>query len=70
MKALVHSQHGTADQVLSLADIKPPWPGPEEVLVKVHFTPVHPGDLHIISGTTNAGGPSSFEGQRVPGYEG
>ncbi|MEI9999416.1 MAG: zinc-dependent alcohol dehydrogenase family protein [Verrucomicrobiota bacterium] len=50
MKALVFDQIGEPAGVLALRDLPKPAPGPGEVLVRIHLTPVHPTDLHVMRG--------------------
>jgi NADPH:quinone reductase-like Zn-dependent oxidoreductase len=49
MKAIVQDVYGETD-VLSLADIPEPTPGPDEVLVRVHAAGVDPGVWHFMAG--------------------
>src|SRR3954470_14174022 len=61
MKAVVYSEYGAPD-VLQLADIQRPAPGPNEMLVKVHAAAINPVDWHFVRGVPfpirlAAGGP-------------
>jgi NADPH:quinone reductase-like Zn-dependent oxidoreductase len=49
MKAIVYSRYG-GPEVLRLADVETPAPGPNEVLVKVHAAAVNPADWHLVRG--------------------
>jgi NADPH:quinone reductase-like Zn-dependent oxidoreductase len=49
MKAIVQDVYGSAD-VLRLAEIDRPTPGPDEVLVRVHAASVNIGDWHLMAG--------------------
>ncbi|MEV8532490.1 NAD(P)-dependent alcohol dehydrogenase [Streptomyces sp. NPDC051211] len=54
MKAIVQDRYGSAE-VLELADIPVPVPGPAEVLVRVHAAGVHIGDWHLMAGLPSIG---------------
>ncbi|BCY11786.1 NAD(P)-dependent alcohol dehydrogenase [Actinoplanes sp. L3-i22] len=49
MKAIVQDVYGNAD-VLRLADVDPPTPGPKDVLVRVHAAGVDRGAWHAMTG--------------------
>jgi NADPH:quinone reductase-like Zn-dependent oxidoreductase len=49
MKAIVQERFGTPD-VLRLADVDPPEPGPDDVLVKVAAAALNPYDWHMVRG--------------------
>jgi NADPH:quinone reductase-like Zn-dependent oxidoreductase len=49
MKAIVQDRYGSAD-VLEFADIDPPVPGDDEVLVRVHAAGLDPGVWHLMTG--------------------
>ena len=49
MKAVVYDKYGGPD-VLQLADVETPAPGPNELLVKVHAASVNPADWHLFRG--------------------
>jgi D-arabinose 1-dehydrogenase-like Zn-dependent alcohol dehydrogenase len=50
MKSVVQGCYGSPD-VLKVADVAKPVPGPDEVLVKVHAASVNPLDWHYLEGT-------------------
>uniref|UniRef100_B0T960 Alcohol dehydrogenase GroES domain protein n=1 Tax=Caulobacter sp. (strain K31) TaxID=366602 RepID=B0T960_CAUSK len=71
MRSIVHTQHGDPDQVLSVAKVAPPTPGPGQVLVRVLRTPVHFGDLLGVSASPAFGSPPAIGPTgRTPGFEG
>lgn len=49
MKAVVHDEYG-GPEVLQLADVATPTPGPNDVLVKVHSAGLNPMDWHLVRG--------------------
>jgi len=49
MKAVVYDTFG-GPEVLQLADVDTPAPGPNEVLVKVHAAALNPVDWHFVRG--------------------
>ena len=49
MKAVVYSAYGGPD-VLHVADVETPAPGPNEILVKVHAAALNPYDWHFVRG--------------------
>lgn len=49
MKAVVYSDYG-GPEVLRLADVEPPTPNANEVLVKVHAAALNPVDWHFVRG--------------------
>lgn len=49
MKAVVYSAYGGPD-VLRVADVETPAPGPNEILVKVHAAALNPYDWHFVRG--------------------
>jgi len=49
MKAIVQERFGTPD-VLRLADVDPPVPGPDDVLVRVAAAALNPYDWHMVRG--------------------
>jgi NADPH:quinone reductase-like Zn-dependent oxidoreductase len=49
MKALVQDRYGSPE-VLRLAEIDPPTPAPDEVLVRVRAASVHPDVWHVLHG--------------------
>lgn len=50
MRAVVQHRYGPPD-VLGLADVALPAPGPRDVLVRVEAASVHPGDYFVVTGT-------------------
>ncbi|GAA3599388.1 NAD(P)-dependent alcohol dehydrogenase [Klugiella xanthotipulae] len=50
MRAVVQSEYGEAERVLSLATIDRPEPGPDEVLVRVAAAGVDRGAWHLMAG--------------------
>lgn len=50
MKAVIFEQSGRAEDVLSVGDVAPPSPGPDQVLIKVAARPIHPADFMFIAG--------------------
>ena len=50
MKALVFDRTGDPNEVLTVRDLPTPNPGPDEILVRVRLSPIHPSDLHIMRG--------------------
>ena len=49
MRAVVYSEYG-GPEVLTVADVATPAPGPGEVLVKVHAAALNPVDWHFVRG--------------------
>ncbi len=49
MKAILQERFGPPD-VLRLADVDPPEPGADDVLVRVHAAALNPADWHILRG--------------------
>jgi NADPH:quinone reductase-like Zn-dependent oxidoreductase len=49
MKAYLHDEYGTAD-VLRLADVPDPQPGPDEVLIRVVAAGLNAADAHLLHG--------------------
>lgn len=50
MKAFIFERNGEPADVLALRDLPDPKAGLGEVLVRVHLSPVHASDLHIMRG--------------------
>src|SRR5918999_2456505 len=50
MKAIVHHEYGSPDDVLELEDIEKPVVKDDEVLVRVHAASVHPDVWHVVKG--------------------
>src|SRR6266853_1843361 len=73
-RAIVQSEYGAPEKVLTIAErqFKTEDLGVDDVLVKVRARPVHPGDIHILSGLPQGGPimPIPEGTLRVPGFEG
>ena len=71
---IVHDRRGEPADVLRLVEsrVSDLPVGPDDVLLRVLKTPIHPGDLHMIRGLSNGGPVGSIEAgnPRVPGFEG
>lgn len=50
MKAVYYERFGAAAEVLTLADLPDPEPGPGEVLVRLHASGVNPSDVKLRAG--------------------
>lgn len=50
MKAIVQSRYGDPEDVLSLADIDRPVPGPSEVLIRLRAASMHADVWHVVKG--------------------
>ncbi len=50
MKAVIYERFGAASEVLQLADMDTPTPGPGEVLVRLHASGVNPSDVKLRAG--------------------
>lgn len=72
MHAIVHERLGLAGEVLEWRVVpEPEPPGEGEVLVRITFAPIHPGDLLAIEGSPAFGDLVSLSnGARIPGFEG
>jgi NADPH2:quinone reductase len=72
MHAIVHERLGLAGEVLEFRVVPEPGPPAEgEALVRVTFTPIHPGDLLAVEGSPAFGDLVSLaNGARIPGFEG
>lgn len=66
MKAAFYTRLGAARDVLQVADIDKPEPGPGEVLVRVLASGVNPTDWKSRSGAT----PRQIEGFQIPHHDG
>jgi NADPH:quinone reductase len=66
MKAAVYDSHGSATDVLRVAEIDRPEPGPGEVRVRVELSGVNPTDWKSRSGAT----PRPINGFQVPHHDG
>ena len=66
MKAASYDRYGPAPEVLRVADVNRPEPGPGEVLVKVALSGVNPTDWKARSGAT----PRPIDGFQIPHHDG
>jgi NADPH:quinone reductase-like Zn-dependent oxidoreductase len=48
MKALSFERNGEPSEVLHLRELPRPQIGPEDVLIRMRLSPVHPSDLHVL----------------------
>ena len=69
MRAVVYDRCGAPD-VLRLADVERPVPGPDEVLVKVHATTVNRTDALIREANRRSGLAASLVSRLVSGLRG
>ncbi len=65
-KAAVYETHGNPAEVLRIADLPLPAPGPDEVVVKMSAAPINPADLNSIEGKY----PIKAALPAIPGMEG
>ena len=71
MRRIVHHERGDPAQVLRVEDGPSTPLGPGQVRVRVSCAPIHPGDLHGITGSPAFGMPPMIAPDgRVPGFEG
>ena len=71
MRRIVHHELGEPARVLRVEDGPSAPLGPDQVRVRVSYTPIHPGDLLGIVGSPAFGTPPTItSGGRVPGFEG
>jgi NADPH2:quinone reductase len=66
VKAASYDRYGPAADVLSVAEIDRPEPGPGEVLVRVAFSGINPTDWKSRSGAT----PRPIDGFQIPHHDG
>src|SRR6266581_6580826 len=66
MRAVVYDHYGPPD-VLRLADVEPPVPKEDQVLVKVHATTVNRLDVHTREANAKSGRAVSFLSRLVSG---
>jgi len=66
MKAASYDRYGPAADVLRVAEIERPEPGPGEVLVRVAFSGINPTDWKSRSGAT----PRPIDGFQIPHHDG
>ena len=57
MRAAVYERYGPARDVLRVAEIERPEPGPGEVRVRMHVSAVNPTDWRVRSGSQSGGDP-------------
>lgn len=71
-RGIRHHQAGEPADVLTFETLGLiPDPGPGEVRVRVACVAIHPGDLHMVRGTSRGGLPPLIpQDGRVPGFEG
>ena len=66
MKAALYEKHGSAADVLTVADVDRPEPGPGEVRVRMRLSAVNPTDWKSRAGLT----PRPVDGFQVPQHDG
>lgn len=66
MKAAKYERHGPAAEVLRVAEVERPSPGPGEVLVRVVVSAINPTDVKSRSGAT----PRPIDGFQIPHQDG
>jgi len=66
MKAALYDRHGAAADVLRVADIDRPEPGPGQVRVRIELSGVNPTDWKSRGGTT----PRPIDGFQIPHHDG
>jgi NADPH2:quinone reductase len=66
VKAASYDRYGPAAEVLRVADVERPEPGPGEVLVKVAYSGVNPTDWKSRGGST----PRPIDGFQIPHHDG
>jgi NADPH2:quinone reductase len=66
VKAAIYDHYGPAAEVLRVADVERPEPGPAEVLVKVAVSAINPTDWKSRSGAT----PRPIDGFQIPHHDG
>jgi NADPH:quinone reductase-like Zn-dependent oxidoreductase len=71
MRRIVHHELGEPARVLRVEDGPSTSLGPDQVRVRLSYAPIHPGDLHGITGSPAFGTPPTITSDgRVPGFEG
>ncbi len=71
MRRIVHHELGEPARVLRVEDGPSTSLGPDQVRVRLSYAPIHPGDLHGVTGSPAFGTPPTVaSGGRVPGFEG
>jgi NADPH:quinone reductase len=66
MRAALYERYGPAREVLRVADVQRPEPGPGEVRVRVEFSGVNPTDWKSRGGAT----PRPIDGFQIPHHDG
>jgi NADPH2:quinone reductase len=66
VRAVVYDHSGPAAEVLRVADVERPEPGPGEVRVRVHASGINPTDVKIRAGVT----PRPIDGFQIPHHDG
>lgn len=66
MKAALHDKHGPAAEVLRIADVEKPEPGPGEVRVEMQLSGINPTDWKSRGGLT----PRPIDGFQIPHHDG
>jgi NADPH:quinone reductase-like Zn-dependent oxidoreductase len=66
MKAAVFERFGEPSEVLRVAEVPDPTPGPGQVLVRMRYSPINPSDLLTVQGAYGRLPPLPA----TPGYEG
>jgi NADPH:quinone reductase len=66
MRAALFDRYGASSEVLRVADVDRPDPGPGEVRIRVEFSGVNPTDWKSRSGTT----PRPIDGFQIPHHDG
>ena len=70
MRRIVHHQRGEPAQVLRIEDGPSARLGSGQVRIRLSCAPIHPGDLHGITGSPAFGLPPAIAPEgRVPGFE-
>src|SRR5260221_2814506 len=71
MRRILHHELGEPARVLRVEDGPSTSLGPDQVRVRLSYQPIHPGDLHGVTGSPAFGTPPTVaSGARVPGFEG
>lgn len=52
MKAMIFQETGEPADILHIREIPDPTPGPDETLVRVVLSAMHPADLHMMRGAS------------------
>src|SRR5215472_1894607 len=66
MRAAFYDRYGAASEVLRVADVETPEPGPGEVKVRIEMSGVNPTDWKSRSGAT----PRPIDGFQIPHHDG